>query len=293
LFSFPRQLALDRSNIDVLIFLLLLFLGAVLASWRVWAVPLAAALAWMVVAIKVYPLVGIVAWVGQSLLWRPRLDWLRGATLAGALAGLASAFSWLLHQGKGAAQPAAGVISHGLRVPLPASPEPMAYSAIFSIIQPLLGLALFMLAISYSFRADLSGQWMRMLDRKSVGFERRFLQTFPALLGSVWLGCFFFSSSFDYRLILVFPAYVSCFSLWACMPQEDGRTRLLLKVVIYGSFLAFLGPLLLTSGLLRPPFVLIEVLLDKLCDLIVLPLLAGVVASLMIPSMSATLWKSL
>lgn len=294
LLSFPLQMGLERSNIDLVIFILLTSLSAALASFRLWPLPLAAALAWVLVAIKVYPLVGILAWVGQSLLWRPRLDWLRGATLAGALAGLASVFPWLLNYGKGAAQPGAGLVSHAFRVSLPYSPRlstsvPVVYDLIYSFAQPLLGFGLFVVALTFSLQSGLSGRWMSMLDQTFFGFERRFLQIFPGLLGCVWLGCFFFSSNYDYRLILVFPAYIACFSIWITKRHETGRFKLLFDVVMYGLFAAFLGPLLITSQLLRPPFDMIEVLLDKLCDLFILPLFAGVVASLLIPPVSIRL----
>jgi len=288
LFSFPLQLALERSNIDVVVFLLLTSLSAVLASLRLWPLPLAAALAWMLVAIKLYPVVGILAWVGQSLLWRPRFDWLRGATVAGAFGGLTSALPWFISYGKTAAQPSVGLISHGFRVsPLSSSQLsitlPVVYERIYPIAQPLLGLMLFAIAFLISCQSDLSGRWIRILDQVSSGFERRFLQIFPALLGCVWLGCFFFSRNFDYRLIFVFPVVTICFSIWLTMRNDKSRIRLLLDVVLCGLLVAFMGPLLITSSLLQPPFGQIEVLLDYFCDLLVLPLFAGVVASLLIP----------
>jgi len=142
---------------------------------------------------------------------------------------------------------------------------------------------LFAIAFLISCQSDLSGRWIRILDQVSSGFERRFLQIFPTLLGCVWLGCFFFSRNFDYRLIFVFPVVTICFSIWLTMRNDKSRIRLLLDVVLCGLLVAFMGPLLITSSLLQPPFGQIEVLLDYLCDLLVLPLFAGVVASLLIP----------
>jgi hypothetical protein len=288
LLSFPMQLALERSNIDVVIFLLLTSLSATLASKAAWTAPAAAAIAWAMVAIKVYPFVGILGWLAQSLLWRPRLDWLRVGAVVGAMAGLASALPWLLHHGEGAAQPGAGPISHAFLVSIPyfhhpSVSTPIALRLLHSLAQPLLGLLLFVYAVSVSLKANLSDRWTQVLDQGSVGFERRFFQIFPSLLGCVWLGCYFLSSSFDYRLILALPAYVACFALRVSLRNGWTRIRLLLDFIIYGLSAAFLAPLLIVA-VLPPPWGVIGEALDKVCDLLILPMFAGVITSLMIPS---------
>jgi hypothetical protein len=291
LLSFPLQLALERANIDIVIFLLLTSLSAVLASMRLWQIPLAAGLAWMLVVIKFYPVIGIVAWVGQSLLWYPRLGWLRVATLIGGLAGLASALPWFLQYGKYAAQPGVGTYSHGFSITMHFLPRHlttvfMLNDFIFAVAQLLLGSYLFFIALRLSHQSDLSGRWIRILDQRFLGFERRFLQIFPSLLGGVWLGCFIFSSSFDYRLILVLPAFITCFSLRITMGQDKSGIRHLLDIVIYGLFAAYSSLFLYQLSLVKPPFNEITMLLETLLDVFIFPLFAGIVTSLFIPPAS-------
>ncbi len=285
LFGFPVQLALERANIDVIIFLLLTLLVAVVISSRLWTIPLAFGLSWIAVGLKVYPALGIFFWSLQTLAWRRRFDAFQGAVLTGVALGVATVLPWFFSDGKAAA-PGAGFISHAFLVPNGLSFLPPSIG-LTGGAQPLISLAILLLALFLCWQSGASSRWHECLEESCKGYEKRFMQSWPALLSCTWLSCYFFSSSFDYRLIFALPGFVSCLALWSSKRLAHTPGQSVLAIMIAISPLPFLVPL---AGLYPATSVsmirFFLVPLDQLCDMLFLPLLAACVISLLIPSAS-------
>jgi hypothetical protein len=288
--SFPMQLALERSNIDIIVFLLLTSLAAALAGSKRWLIPFAGGVAWLAVVIKLYPVAGITAWLGLSIFRRPRFDLARAASLLGTSIGFAMVLPWFLKYRGVAAQPPAGSISHGFIVPLPIDfledRAPLLGYVFQSIPQPLIGAVIFSVVLGCSMRVRLADQWEALISQQTDVYRRRFLYIMPSLLGCVWLGCYFLSGSFDYRLILVLPAFIAILSLQGYSEQENNASsRVLLWIVSLSGFTSFLLPLLRSSNLPYPKFVqLIIHGLSISSDLFLMPVVAGAISALILQS---------
>lgn len=288
--SFPMQLALERSNIDIVIFLLLTSLSAALAGSKRWLIPFAGGISWLAVVIKMYPVAGITAWLGLSIFRRPRFDLSRTISLLGTSIGFAMVLPWFLKYKGIAAQPPAGSISHGFIVPLPIqfidSHAPLLSYVFQYVPQPLISASIFIVVLGWSFRVRLADQWEALLSKQTDDYRRRFLYIMPSLLGCVWLGCYFLSGSYDYRLIFAMPAFIVILSLLDKSEQENIATsKILLWIVSLSGFTSFLLPLLIISANAYPDFVLLNIQgLSILSDLFLMPVVAAAISALMLPS---------
>ena len=276
LLGFPMQLGLERSNIDLVVFVLLCSLAAISQLPQQWASLPAAWLAWLAVAIKMYPLVGITAWVLNSRsAWRQRI-WMPLAVLSGTGAGLAGVWSWYHQSGDLAAAPLDRDIGHGMRVPLTLLRPwlPQDYRLLEDPGQPLLALALTLLAFILLRRQGLHDQWKLFLQERASGFELGYLAAMPPLLALAWLGCYWFSGSFDYRLILVLPLLINACAMLSCNKGMSRWSRgflaLILLGVVYGWFAPFFAPLSMVRKL------------NVVCDLFAMPLFAGALLALLL-----------
>jgi len=272
LLGFPMQLALERANIDSVIFLLLAGLAAVSCLAARWAALPAAGLAWLAVAIKMYPFVGLTAWcLGCWRDWRRR-PWVALAVLAGTGAGVAHVLPWYRQSGGSAAQPLKRDIGHGLIVPqmpwrvtLPWGPSD--HGPLQIPFQPVLAITLVLLALLLWRRLGLHRCWLKLLQTRAAGFERDCLTALPSLLALVWLGCYLLSGSYDYRLILALPAVIGCGALLTAEPGLKPPARAALAFLLLGVIYGWFAPLFPPASL---PF-----RLNLVCDLVFMPLLAG------------------
>jgi hypothetical protein len=272
LLGFPLQLALERANIDSVIFLLLAALAAVSCLTARWAALPAAGLAWLVVAIKMYPFVGITAWYMNS--WRDwrRRPWLALAVIAGTGAGVASVLRWYRRSGGTAVQTINRDIGHGLIVPQMSTQLPLSWlhsdhGPLQIPIQPLLAIGLVLLAWLCWRRLGLHRHWLKLVHTRAEGFERHCLTSLPSLLALVWLACYFLSGSYDYRLILALPALIACSAILTAEPGLRPPARAALALILLGVIYGWFAPLFPPSSL---PF-----RLNLVCDLVFMPLLAG------------------
>jgi hypothetical protein len=286
--SFPVQLVLERSNIDIIVFLLLTSLAAALACSKRWVIPIAGAISWLTVVIKMYPVAGITAWLGLSIFQRPRFNLARVGSLLGSSLGFATVLPWFLKYRAVAAQPPAGPISHGFIVPISTNflttRAPLLGEFIRAIPQPLLGTVIFILVFLWCARICLSSQWEYKLDKQAKGYQRRFLSIMPTLLGCTWLGCYFLSGSFDYRLILALPALLCILSLLDTSNEPlPASTKSLLWLVAISGFTIFMLPAIRYSGLLPTILTLPMNALLLSSDLFLMPVIAGAIAALALP----------
>jgi len=288
--SFPMQLALERSNIDIIVFLLLTSLAAALAGSKRWLIPFAGGISWLAVVIKLYPVAGISAWLGLSIFRRPRFDLARAASFLGTSIGFAMILPWFFKYRGVIPQPPVGLISHGFTVPLPIDflkdHAPLLGYVLQSMPQPLIGLVIFSVALRCSMCFRLADQWEALISQQTDVYRRRLLRIMPSLLGCVWLGCYFLSGSFDYRLILVLPAFIAILSLLGSSEQENNASsRVFLRIVSLTGFTSFLQPLLISSNLAYPKFVQLIIRgLSNSSDLFFMPVVAGAISALILQS---------
>lgn len=274
--SFPVQLALERSNIDIVVFILLASLATALAASKRWLLPFVGGLSWLAVVIKMYPVAGITAWLGLTVFRRPRFDIVRSVSLLGTSIGFAMVLPWFLNYRGVAAQPPAGPISHGFIVPLPFDflehRVPLIGYIFQAIPQPLISAAIFVIVLGWSMHVHLADQWEAQLSQKTDIYRRRVLYIIPSLLGCVWLGCYFLSSSFDYRLILALPAFIVILGLLDSPDRENNRSsRALLWTVTLSGFTCFMLPLLSFNA-----FTISS-------DLFIMPVVAAAISALFLP----------
>lgn len=281
LLGFPVQLALERANIDLVVFVLLCSLAALSCLAGSWALLSAAGVTWLAVAIKMYPLVGIAAWWLDSLrAWR-RKPLLPMAILAGLMAGLCSVWDWYQHSSKVAAQTTDRDIGHGLGVRLITEQMTLLRSWPYANTgplqnpgQPLLAIGLVILAFALFRQQGLHKAWRTLLNERTQGFERQCLSAMTNVLGLAWLGCYLFSGSIDYRMILMLPALIAC---WAVLGQQGTLSpwsRAFLGLIMIGVVYGWFAPFFPLPSLIRQ--------LNLLSDLFSMPLLAGSLLALLL-----------
>ena len=288
LISFPLQLALERCNIDIIVFLLLTSIAALAASLRVIALPFTALAAWLAVAIKLYPFVGILAWLVLGLFSKPPFDLWRASCLFGGVLGFAASLPWFLKYGESAPQPLAGLISHSFVVPIPGNHanKILQYTQSFPIVTEsflnklsiALSLAIFFAVLLTCFRQRIPFLWAACLDHCPTGYVRRFLSAFPNLLGCTWLSCYFFSGSFDYRMILLVPVFICMLSLLAHSSRDtQGLSVNTACLTAASGFICVLLPLLLpiASRLSIPLVSSTTNALIFMSDLLLMPIIAA------------------
>jgi hypothetical protein len=281
LLSFPVQLALERGNVDMLILLLVASLAAALAAPGARLVPLQAALAWLLVVIKAYPLAGLMAWSASQGLERRRLV-AAIAVAGGSAIGLLQILPWMSQSGSAVAAKAPGLSSHGFaELGLRLGPPNPAALLEFIVLNRW-GLLLVIAGFLLGRRQGLRRQLQRMTEAAAEGYSQRFLRIFTSLSTFIWLGCYFLSTSIDYRFILALPAVVIVYSLLAQRVREHG---------LFSS--AGLAMASLTITLLNPipglfmganaATVALALAIDRCADAVVLPLLAGSLLAMVAP----------
>jgi len=215
LVSFPAQLALERMNIDVVLFTSVC-LVALLRRWtprgkrsRAIAIIAASLVAAIATAVKIYPGIGIIAWLaGERVIHKSR----NNADLAiaiGCLSGLLSALPWI-GSGDGYASPTISITSHGLQTGRDLGG--IGFTATAASTAILIGAYLWArkkgtnnMDANVADGSRSSGVWTR--DIAFLGFI-------------IWLCSYCLTTSFDYRLIYIFP-----FLLYI-IGAESGRTTM-------------------------------------------------------------------
>lgn len=281
--SFPVALLLERGNIDLGIFLLLVSIAAFLASRRRLLSHAAAPLfALIAVNVKLYPVVGLLAFCG--LAWKQRAGQARDnralilVALAGA-AGLALALPWYLSNGGVAANPGEGVVSHSFlsnafRITLSSWPlllnaNPSALiNVLVSQLMRALALVIGFLYCRRSFPV--------LLGRNPDSFEDRFLGMYVQLTALTWLGCYLLSTSFDYRLVFAIPAILALLASIPSRPdrQQTGSAMLLCGVIVVAFFPGLISTSFDQASLHRTAWGLVS-FAHLVADQVALPFLAG------------------
>jgi hypothetical protein len=198
--SFPTQLALERMNIDVVL-LISVCLVAFLRRWtsrvktgRALAIILASLIAAFATAIKIYPGIGMIAWLaGERVIHKSR----NTADLAiaiGCLSGLLSALPWI-GSGDGYASPPISITAHGLQTGRDLGGIGFTATAVSA--------AIFIGAYLWTRKEGISDSEAKIPEysRSAEGW----IKDIGFLGFIIWLCSYCLTTSFDYRLIYIFP----------------------------------------------------------------------------------------
>ena len=287
--GFPVQLALERGNVDIVLFLMMVSLAAALASKRLWVLPICLALSFVLVAVKIYPFVGLFAWVGFALLARTKVEPAKYAVLMGAVLGCASFLPWYLGHAGVLPNPDNPLISHGFfGVPQYSFVRQVASSwprfSRFGLETALFLIKLFLFAIPLvaSIRLNMAVHFRRFLDARFDVYTSGFFRVFIELTGLTWLACYFLVGSYDYRMIYAFPGWIGCVALYFHL-RQGGPSPIGKLLMIQISLM----PLIFIPGILEfsfiPPFLGgVPKCIAFFSGLFVLPYSAGMLAGLLI-----------
>ena len=212
LLSLPFQLALERCNIDIIIFIFLFLLSCLFSLNSLLVAPLVVFLGWLTVGIKLYPLAGIFIWSCWFIYFKLKPSFNHLLLLVGSFLPLHQIYHWYLEAGKTVPQPHSGILSHSFLVKIPPDriqaffPSfgqslqlPIEYLLTFiSLLAILLPFIFLLLNSNLSFSSFISSH-----SKSSVSYNSSLYVC--SLSGFVWLACYFLSGSFDYRFIFAYP----------------------------------------------------------------------------------------
>ena len=290
--GFPMQLALERANIDVGVFLLITSLSVFLAIDSFAVSILAAIITWIVVAAKAFPLVGILAWISLGSIEDIKVRKMtRLFVVGGLIAGVSSIFSWAMNSGDDIPRPEIDTFSHGLLVHgssrlfwkllnlLQTLNLPVSLVASLRLL-PIVAISFFVLGLLLGLRKNsginLRGEFAKGLET----FEGRFLYHFVRITGLVWLGCYILTSNYDYRLIFAYPSFIYI-AYWCVLRFKSDQDVWVASLLFIGLVLTSWGPLPTYSALFSSDFT--GTWLSFIGDVFFLPLLAGFIASFCLP----------
>ena len=200
--GFPVSLIIERGNIDGTVFLSLLAVGLILEKERESGdnkatMILGMCLSFSVSAAKIYPGLGIIAWVVWGLRSSKfRADYPSAFKVGlAAMAGLLSCIPWLL-SGDTSAKPGVGIISHGLSWQIGSGTWGNAAGvASYGIVAVTIAVSLLCVNRTREKAGALCGGAKRM----NAG---------TWLTAASWLACYMLNINYDYRFILAYPVLI-------------------------------------------------------------------------------------
>lgn len=280
LLGLPFLLAAERGSTDLVIYGLLALLAFLLGSQRPFLrSALAPCTALLAILLKIYPVFGVLGWAGASFLFDQCSNSKRLAAvlqICAALLGIGLLAPWL-HYPRSAPLPDGSFFSHGM------APSFSDYFKPYFSQGPLVSsVKLVFLALScwLARRLGLPRLAGNLVGRCSEGRElmvRRAL-IFHVLAFLSWLGCYFFTSSYDYRLLFLYPGVVlfaACHEAVLRAGRFDGLAVYLIAVLLLWPF-SVVMPLLYASGFAFSAWTEQLVwLIERLSDTLFIPIVAG------------------
>jgi hypothetical protein len=292
--SLPMQLALERSNIDTVVYLLIASLSVSLslstASFRSYIFNTCSfMLSFLLVAIKAYPAAGLLAWLiclRGRMLGSMRFRAL--AVMLGTFAGLASITGWLFNSSNAIPKPSIGIISHGWLLYLGKTDYISAASRVMDFLPsqisfgwidlffrtiPVLSFVFGLLVAKNRDAAKVFNYYCGPFD---PNLSSRFTWYFTTLSLTAWLGCYLLTSNYDYRMILAFPGfvYVLYLSFYSARKKSTDVLPVILSSMIFIVLVSPLGAVMVFSERFH-----LVTMLSKLgslvSDLGFLPFIAG------------------
>lgn len=291
LMGYPTQAAMERGNLDLLLFLIMLLLAALLGRPAQpgknshWVQSAVFALNFFIVSLKIYPLfgvLGLIAQCRQRRLVQAKLIGDGGFTklilIAASIAGLLATSSYLLIVGNLIKE--GGLNSHGLlafgymNMPLI---KAFGIDRARMIIRLLFGAKLISLVIGFvvAWRLDLN-RASRCLAESAILQPRNagFLDMALMVLSSVWMGCYLTTINYDYRYVYLYP-FLGLL-VWMAGSAVVGRPQRAWASLIVGAMVIILFTPLLQVGY-TPIGMLLVPLVEPFTEFLLIPLVAGTV----------------
>lgn len=287
LLSFPVQLALERGNIDIVIFILLASISTLSVCRNRLIQVLTSLLAALTVGIKFYPLFGLFSWPVWNTLFLKRTSARFTYSLAlvvGSVIGLLLVIPWYLSSGGAAAQSGIGVNSHGLLyrisyIESAFNSLPVHSSGISRAISLIGGPVVFLAGILVARASGLKKFYLEILGTSFSPAARVVANELIGLTYSVWIFCYILTGSYDYRMVLALPGYILLIAVVARHARFT-RRRFLFLFTLFSLSISLLIPLPLYSLYFYLPDRLnfAIALISKLCDYLLIPLLSSFAA---------------
>ena len=301
LMGYPLQQVLERGNLDVFLLLFFLLL-AYLLSLRfksslveLMNAGIAALISFMLVSLKLYPIFGLAALLGQRNLGRPTglatsrifsLD--KFAVLFGSVLGLMATFPFL--SGMNTVAKEGGLRSHGLLAfgyinnPL-IDAFGLDYARVLIKALLLIKLASILLGLYLAWKARLHVAMMRCWQ-SCAPQANAFGQSLFVMMSAAWLGCYVTTINIDYRFLFLVP-WVGLLARMASMSSSSLQQQRLAAGLIVSLLVVFWVPLLQWGytdfGMKLIPFA------EPLTEFVLIPLCAASLACLLIQHTWSTL----
>ena len=273
--SFPLQLAIERGNLDIIVFILIVSASALISLKSKLFSLLSALFTYTAVAVKAYPLFGFLFFAVCS---GNHLSRFRSLLLVtSSIVGLLSVIPWYLLSSSDIPSAAWRVISHGFLIQDSASSPLLILEQIASALILIIGLYLgYALRLRYTF--------IHLYLEHLSSFKDRFIFSLTSISGFSWLACYFISDGYDYRIIFFFPCLIFLF-YYALSPtgRSSLLSNILSKFILISIVLTSLGYYSWMAPSRLIGFNLVQVLsvvIDSLC----LPLLASLSITFLLPT---------
>ncbi len=288
--SLPFQLALERANNDLIVFLLLALLALALSGQRPRTATAAALLAFLAVATKVLPLFGIIATQllhpGGGSRAQPRVRNLRWALLAG-VAGLSLVLPWLGPILRNSPDPPGALLSHGLMAHQVCFEWMVAFklSRVHSRILALacLGTKLLFILLGFfgAWQQEMRHPLRAFLASHTSRLNSGLIAVTISLFSGTWVGTYLFTKSYDYKFIFLVPVLGltgALLSRGATVTGQRGWMTLILVPVLFSWIVPYLA-----LSFNQP----MGLSLELVNDFVLIPLLAGALLAALIGLRSA------
>jgi hypothetical protein len=290
LVSFPVQFSLERSNLDLIIYMLMAMASTLISMEQKNLAWLSSGLLTLVtVSLKIYPIFGFLGWIlfyPKSIISRDKSfnAKLYLSIAIGSVLGLCLSVPWI--RGSGTPIGSGGLFSHGL----------MAFGYINNdmlerfgsnlgrwAIRIAIAIKLSTLALSYVFAARQMPFSIleRHMNRLSPNPDNNFHLTYFIVSASTWLGSYVITISYDYRLLFMLPSLAYLTSIYSdhSLTLQKGQLIYLASMITSG-VITILFPLLALR--LQDPGWIMSV--EMSTEFIFLPFYAGALAGLLINS---------
>lgn len=287
LFSFPVQLGLERGNLDVSLFVMMLATCLVISLRKRWSSMVAAVLTLLSVSLKVYPAAGFIGWLtsrsaaeGET---RQSDTTIKIGVALATLGGLALSVPWLLAGGTPVG--AGGLNSYGLKAIGYINLKLIDLLGIEVARWVLRGLIMVKVAslvagIACTARLNLAASLRQSLCQQGTGVRGRFYSNYFSLMSWTWLGCYILTISYDYRLIFMLPSMAYMASLLdkkACL--KPGQLWLVWTLFM-AALLIILFPLAHYNGLAH--YANTSRFLELFIEMVPIPFYAGSLGALLL-----------
>jgi len=272
--SLPMNLALERGNIDVVIFCLYgLFAFLIALNSKNMIIQCAiAVVCFLLTASKLYPLFAIIPLL--LLLSRSYLIRCNKTSIisgfVGTASGLALSYSWLVKYSNSIPKPTDGLIAHGISFSLNQSAFylrmldfaagikfaiPYGVSLITAVgsVSLVMPYALVLIGFVIGSKIKLEYIYIRYLQSNQLLLKARFVIIFAIITALSWTTCYLLAANYDYRLILLFPIIPFLVYYVDNMPQV--RNKRFIYIALFACFALILVGSLLTFAFIPPGIV--------------------------------------